>query len=170
MQKQHAMLAATRIALGFVFLWAFLDKALGLGFSTCRVSGEYLGPLCERAWLMGGSPTTGFLSGVQGPFAWLFNPLAGHPVVNTLFMLGLLGIGVALILGICMRIASYAGALLLFLMWLAVLPISTHPFLDDHIVYGMVLVLLLWLDAGDYYGLGTWWKNTELIQKYPWLA
>jgi thiosulfate dehydrogenase (quinone) large subunit len=28
--------AATRISLGFVFLWAFLDKAFALGFATGR--------------------------------------------------------------------------------------------------------------------------------------
>ena len=36
-------LAVLRLATGFIFLWAFLDKTFGLGFST---------PV-ERAWLDG---------------------------------------------------------------------------------------------------------------------
>ena len=50
-------LAVLRIMFGFYFLWAFLDKTFGLGFSTPA----------ERAWINGGSPTRGFLSGVEGP-------------------------------------------------------------------------------------------------------
>ena len=43
--------ALTRILLGFVFLWAFLDKTFGLGYATEPA----------KAWINGGSPTTGFL-------------------------------------------------------------------------------------------------------------
>ena len=76
--------------LGFVFLWAFLDKAFGLGYSTAPA----------KAWISGGSPTSGFLGHVEaGPFRGLFTGLAGSAVVDVLFMLGMLAIGVALILG-----------------------------------------------------------------------
>ena len=51
--------AGVRVTMGFVFLWSFLDKLLGLGFATDR----------EAAWIEGGSPTAGFLQfGTQGPF------------------------------------------------------------------------------------------------------
>ena len=42
-------LAATRLALGWIFLSAFLDKAFGLGHATPA----------EGAWIDGGSPTEG---------------------------------------------------------------------------------------------------------------
>src|SRR5687768_4431794 len=79
--------AAARIALGWTFLWAFLDKAFGLGFST----------QADGAWINGGSPTQGFLEfGTEGKvFHDFFAGLAG-PVADWFFMLGLLGIGVAL--------------------------------------------------------------------------
>lgn len=60
--------ATARIALGFVFAWAFVDKLFGLGYATPS----------ERAWLNGGSPTTGYLGGVEGTFAGLFNAIAGQ--------------------------------------------------------------------------------------------
>jgi thiosulfate dehydrogenase (quinone) large subunit len=147
--------AIARISLGFVFLWAFIDKLLGLGFATCKDAGL----LCEKAWLAGGSPTTGFLKGANGAFAGIFNSLAGMPLIDWLFMIGLLGIGVALILGIGMNIAAWTGALLLVLMWLAELPLANNPLIDDHLIYAMLLFLLAWTNAGEKYGMGEWWKS-----------
>ena len=94
------VLAALRVVLGFVFLWAFVDKLFGFGFATPA----------ERAWINGGSPTTGYLSGVEGPFAGIFNAIAGAAWADWLFMAGLLGIGLALMPGIGMRVAAAAGA------------------------------------------------------------
>lgn len=56
--------AAARVSLGFVFLWAFLDKTFGLGYATTSAA----------AWVKGGSPTKGFLSHVSaGPFQSAFH-------------------------------------------------------------------------------------------------
>ena len=150
-------LASLRIALGFVFFWAFIDKLFGLGFSTPA----------SRAWINGGNPTLGFLSNAEGPFAGFFHAIAGHPVTNVLFMVGLAAIGGALLLGIGMRIASYSGALMLFLMYLASLPLDTNPVIDDHIVYAIILLLLPILKAGEHAGLGARWKETPAVKRYP---
>jgi thiosulfate dehydrogenase (quinone) large subunit len=164
---RRLLLALLRISIGWVFLWAFLDKLLGLGYATCRVDGS-IDFLCSKAWLSGGSPTAGFLlHGTSGPLAPLFKAIQGV-VVDWLFMIGLLGIGVALILGVGMRVASYSGALLLLLMFTAVPP-THNPVMDDHIIYAIVLVLLRWMNAGHYYGLGEWWEKHEFVKKYPWL-
>src|SRR5918911_3696589 len=101
---------------------------------------DYFGP---AAWIHGGSPTQGFLGfATKGPLAGFYQNLAGNPVIDWLFMLGLLGIGLALILGVGMRIAAGSGALLLIMMWSAVLPPANNLFMDDHIVYALVLVFL----------------------------
>ena len=154
------LLAGIRIALGWVFLWAFLDKLFGLGRATPAAN----------AWMDGGSPTAGFLGAATGPFAGLYHAIAGNAVVNVLFMTALLGIGVALILGIGMRIAAAAGALLTVLMWTAVLPPETNPFMDDHLVYAAVLVLLALLSAGTTWGLGRRWAATTLVRRHTWLT
>jgi thiosulfate dehydrogenase [quinone] large subunit len=151
--------AVTRVSLGFTFLWAFVDKLFGLDHATPAA----------RAWLNGGSPTTGFLKGVEGPFAGLYNGIAGNAFFDWLFMLGLLGIGAALILGIGMRVAAVAGSALLVLMWTASLPLETNPFLDDHLVYAMVLVLLALIGAGKTLGLGARWEKLPIVQKNGWL-
>jgi thiosulfate dehydrogenase (quinone) large subunit len=152
--------AGVRIALGWVFLWAFLDKLFGLGHETAE----------KAAWINGGSPTNGFLGrAVAGPFEGFYHGIAGDAWADWLFMLGLLGIGVALILGIGMRVAAAAAAVLLVLMWTAVLPPANNPFMDDHLIYAGTIVGLALTQAGDTVGLGKWWGQTALVQKAPWL-
>ncbi|GAA0243182.1 hypothetical protein [Cryptosporangium japonicum] len=153
-------LAATRIVVGWTFLWAFVDKLLGLGHATPAGQG----------WLDGGSPTLGFLSGTTGPFAGIYHDLAGTAFANWAFMLGLLGIGVAMTLGIGMRIAGVSGALLYVLMWTASLPTTTNPVTDDHVLGALIVAVLALLGAGRYFGLGGWWRGTALVTRLPWLA
>ncbi len=148
-----------RITLGSIFLWAFLDKLFGFGFST----------IPEKSWLAGNSPTFVFLSNNKGVFSSWFQSLAGSGLVDWLFMMGLLGIGLALIFGIGMKIAVYSGSLLMFLMWLASLPLKNHPFVDDHIIYILVLWVLYFLEAGKHFGFGNWWSRTKLVKKMPFL-
>jgi thiosulfate dehydrogenase [quinone] large subunit len=145
-----------RISLGWVFLWAFLDKTFGLGYATAS----------KDAWIDGGSPTFGFLSmGAAGPFKGVYNSIAGDAWADWLFMAGLLAIGLALILGVFMNLAAAAGALLLMLMWTAVLPPENNPVIDDHIIYALTLGLLAALGAGRWFGLGERWERTALVQK-----
>ncbi|GGN84757.1 membrane protein [Actinoplanes lobatus] len=164
-------LAVLRISLGFVFLWAFLDKTFGFGYATPA----------ERAWIEGGSPTKGFLSGVAvGPFQGFFNDIAGQAWADWLFMLGLLGIGLALILGIGLRIAAGAAAVMMLLMWFAEFPPaktdaageathSTNPFMDYHIVYGLAAVVTALTYAGHTWGLGRRWAKIPFVHRNPWL-
>lgn len=154
-------IALLRVAVGFIFLWAFLDKFFGLGYATPS----------EKAWIHGGSPTKGFLSGVAvGPFESFFHSIAGTWWANTLFMLGLFAIGTALILGVAMKITMFAGPLLLVMMWSAAWPMaqftsagdatrSSNPFLDDHLIYALVIIVLALIGAGRVYGLGNWWAK-----------
>jgi thiosulfate dehydrogenase [quinone] large subunit len=135
---------ALRIAMGWLFLWPFLDKLLGLGFTTAP----------DAAWIRGGSPTFGFLSfGTSGPLAPIFQSLAGNPIVDFVFMMGLLLVGLSLILGIGVRIAGLSGAALVMLMWAANLPPERNPVIDEHVVYAVLLVGLALVRAGQWYGL-----------------
>ena len=152
--------AATRLCLGWTFLWPFLDKTFGLGHETPSAN----------AWLNGGNPTEGFLSGSVGPFSGIYHDIAGAGVVNVLFMVGLLGIGVALLLGIAMRLACIAGATMLVLMWSASLPPENNLFMDDHIIYALVLIGLAAVGAGKTLGLGERWARTAVVQRYSWLS
>jgi thiosulfate dehydrogenase [quinone] large subunit len=151
--------ALTRIALGMVFLWAFVDRLFGLGKPTPK----------GMSWLDGVSPTTGYLSGVNGPLDYFFNQMAGEEWADWLFMIGLAGIGLALILGIGLTVAAITGGLLLVFMWMASLPIAANPFLDDHLIYALVLAGLAASRAGLRYSLAPWWRRTALVKKLPLL-
>ncbi|MEV6873126.1 DoxX family membrane protein [Amycolatopsis sp. NPDC051128] len=154
-------LAVLRITTGFVFLWAFLDKLFGLGYATPS----------KGAWISGGSPTKGFLSSVHvGPFESMFHAWAGTWWANTLFMLGLGAIGIAVIAGIGLRLSAIAGSLMMLMMWAAEWPFaqsmstgeathSTNPIIDYHIIYALVLIALAAASAGHTWGLGRRWAD-----------
>jgi thiosulfate dehydrogenase [quinone] large subunit len=164
-------LAVFRVVLGFEFLWAFADKTIGLGYATPSA----------RAWINGGSPTKGFLSRVAvGPFESIFHAWAGAAWADWLFMVGLLAIGVALILGIGLRVAAVSGTLMMLLMWAAEWPLakvtsagepsmSTNPIVDYHIIYALALIALAVTYAGHTWGLGKLWARLPLIQRNRWL-
>jgi thiosulfate dehydrogenase [quinone] large subunit len=160
--RSYASIAwgVVRIIVGWMFLWAFVDKLFGLGFATPSA----------RSWLNGGSPTKGFLSSsADGPFAGFYRSIAGAPWADWLFMLGLLGIGLALVLGIGIRIAAASGVVLYLMMWSVVLPPTTNPVVDDHILGAAVLVGLALAHAGNTLGFGKLWARIPLVQRTPWL-
>jgi len=158
-------LAILRLATGFIFLWAFLDKTFGLGFATPQ----------ERAWINGGTPSQGFLKSdsVVGPMKGFFEAIAS-PASDILFMLGMLGIGVAVMLGIGLRVSAVAGSIIMVFMYLAEWPFtanagSTNPLVDYHIIYALALIAIAALSAGDFWGLGKSWKALPLVKTQRWL-
>ncbi|KUO10359.1 hypothetical protein [Streptomyces sp. DSM 15324] len=163
--------ASLRLLTGFVFLWAFLDKTFGLGYAT--QSG--------KAWTDGGSPTRGFLGSVAvGPMESTFHAWAGDPWADWLFMLGLLGIGLALVAGVALRIAAVTGTAMMALMWIAEWPpakhlsdgslsMSTNPFADYHVVYAVALIVLAAAAAGDTLGAGRLWARLPFVRDHSWL-
>src|SRR3989344_4075156 len=133
MNVQKIVWLKLRFVMSFIFLWAFFDKLFGLGFATTS----------DKAWINGGSPTTGFLSGgVKGPFAEIFHSLAGVVVVDWLFMLGLLFAGLTLIFNKYVKWGCVAGSLIFLLMYLSLLWPENNPIIDEHIVYILVLALI----------------------------
>jgi thiosulfate dehydrogenase (quinone) large subunit len=157
--KSNIVWSLLRISLGWIFFWAFIDKLFGLGFATQS----------EQAWLAGGSPTAGFLQfATKGPLLTVYQSLAGSAFVDVLFMLGLLLIGLALISGVGVRIAGYSGALLMTLMYTAgFLPPEHNPLIDEHMIYGIILLGLAFCKVGDLWGFGRWWSSQKMVKKYP---
>lgn len=158
-------LAVLRIAFGLTFLWAFVDKLLALGFGTGRGEDGTVDRFGDAAWINGGSPTEGFLTfGADGPFKDFYNSIAGDWWADWLFMAGLLGIGLALTLGIGMRIATVSGAVMYVLMWTVVLPPENNPVLDVHLLGAISMIVLLLGGAGATWGLGRAWTRTDLVR------
>lgn len=170
-------LSITRIAIGFYFLWAFLDKLLGLGFSVCRTVAEdatfTIDALCDAAWVNGGRVTEGYLvfgGNPNSPFNDFFVNLGGQAWTDWFFMAGLLGVGISLMLGIGTRIGMISGVAMLVMMYLTQMPVSTNPFLDDHIIMSIAVIAAVLLEVRyQAIGIGSWWKRLDLVQKNRWL-
>jgi thiosulfate dehydrogenase [quinone] large subunit len=106
--------------------------------------------------------------------------MAGTWWADTLFMLGLLGVGVALIAGVALRIAAVAGSLMLSMMWFAEFPLAQHtsagapsgssnPITDYHFSYVVVLIVLALAYSGTTWGLGRRWARLALVSKHRWM-
>lgn len=166
------LLAVARICLGFVFLWAFVDKVFALGYSTTG----------DGAWIRGGSPTAGFLGHLEaGPLRGMFGSWAGVAVIDWLFMLALLGVGITMILGVGLRVSAIAGSLLMLGMWLAEWPFarfgadgaptgSTNPLVDYHVIFALVLAICAVSYAGRTWGLGKRWERQPIVARHRWLV
>lgn len=158
-------LAALRIAGGAAFLVVFVDKAVGLGLWTTPA----------RAWINDGAPSQGLLNSetVAGPLKPVL-AAASNPVCDVVFMAAMLAIGVAVLLGIGLRISAVVGAGVMLAMYLAEWSFGvsggcTNPFIDHHAMYAVTLIAVAVLDAGDTWGLGARWKAWRVVQRNHWL-
>lgn len=161
-KKESVFWTLLRISMGWIFFWPFIDKLFGLGFST----------KAEKAWIHGGSPTSGFLNGAtKGPLEMFYKQMVGSNLVDWLFMLGLLFVGVSLLLGVFVLISSYIGSLMLILMYTAgFMPPANNPFLDEHIVFTLVLIGLSVYAVGQKFGFGYWWTKTGIVRRFNFLG
>jgi thiosulfate dehydrogenase [quinone] large subunit len=105
--------------------------------------------------------------------------MAGDTWVNWLFMLGLLGIGLALTAGVALRLTALTGALMMTMMWLAEFPLAQHtntgepsgssnPLMDSHLIYAIAMIVLAATYAGNTWGLGKHWARLPFINQHRW--
>lgn len=161
-----------RIGIGFAFLWAFLDKLLGLGFATGRdPETGVVDYFSDAAWINGGSPTSGFLENglhTKGFLVDFYGFFAGSALVDWIFMASMLLIGTALMLGILTRLAAIAGIAWMSLFYTAAaLWPENNPVIDDHIIYAVALAGIAVVAAGRYLGFGRRWEALPLVGRHP---
>jgi len=158
-----------RLLLGWSFMWAFLDKMFGLGFSTCRAAeSSSIDYACDAAMIKGGSPTFGFLefgtrgSHTGGLLDWMA-PSAPDSInlADIGFMAVLLFGGAALMLGIAVRSAALGGALLMAFMFLAgdVWP-ENNPINSSHVIEMVAFLGIATVGAGRFSLQG--WVDTKI--------
>ncbi len=138
-----------RISLGCLFFYAGITKILDPTWSAA-------------GYLKGAKAFVGF-------YQWLAGP-GVLPVVNFFNAWGLTLLGVSLILGIGVRLASYLGAGMMVLYWLPLgLP---HPnehayIVDEHIIYAAGLLVTAGYRTGRMFGLANWCAQLPLCARYP---
>jgi len=129
---QKYALTGLRISLGWLFLYAGISKIINPDWSAA------------------------FYLTKASSFPDFYNWLASStmlPIVNFINMWGLLLIGIALIVGICVNYAAGGGIGFMVLYYFPILAfphVGEHSLLvDDHIIYALALVVLIVFNAGN---------------------
>ncbi|WP_296666146.1 hypothetical protein [Demequina sp.] len=180
-----AFLSLTRISIGFVFLWAFFDKLLGLGYATCRdAETGTVDFMCDSAWLQGGHVTEGYLKSAAGEFGgepagvygemfkgWGDFAIGSFRPLDWVFMLALAGVGFAFMLGIGTKVGAWSAVGLLLMMYVAHFDNTNNPIIDDHIVYALASVGIVYVELQrQSIGLGRSWRSLPIVKKNSWLV
>ncbi|MBX4211043.1 DoxX family membrane protein [Candidatus Parcubacteria bacterium] len=149
-QFQKITLFLLRLSLGWMFLYAGITQ------------------LMDPKW-----SAAGYLSGAKtfvGLYHWL---LSSHvlPIINAINPWALTLLGLALILGFFVRLASILGAVLMLLYYCAILQFphpNAHAYIvDEHIIYICALLFFAAIRAGRVWGIEKWCSNLPLCSKYP---
>jgi thiosulfate dehydrogenase [quinone] large subunit len=160
--------ALLRISLGLVYLWGFIAQAFGVVYTNSKTDptgkityGWHFTYDANKGWITSGfthSPTGQYVGNTHGPLAFISKNLpTGLDDLGWIIAIG--GLGIALTLGILMNIAGVGGFLLNILLWFSTFPPSSNPIIDGtHTIYALVLLLLMFLHAGNKWGLGRWWS------------
>jgi len=134
--------------------------------------------LLHPIWSEGAWTSAGFLAGVtDNPFQGWFNSMSGNTTVDGLVVWGEILIGLALILGILVRFASYCGIVENGLFWLASYKAGTGPFgvgwrngpLELNAALVAMYIIFILIGAGLIYGLDSYIQKTEIVKKNSWM-
>lgn len=139
-----------RVTMGWMFAYAGLSHMLTPGWSAA-------------GYLQGAKVLAGF-------YHWLAIPQI-VPITNALNEWALLLLGISLLLGLFVRVSSWAGVVLMALYYI---PILAFPYvgknafiIDEHIIYIAVLLLLANARAGRAWGLELWCSRLPICSRYP---
>jgi thiosulfate dehydrogenase [quinone] large subunit len=163
------MAALLRIGLGLLYLWAFISQGFGVEYTNTTnpdavnpSHGWHFSYSSDLGWITSGfshSPTAGFVNGTYGPLSFIPKDLPTG-VDDTFWIIALGGLGIALTFGIAMGIAGWGGFLLNIVIWFSNFPPANNPVIDgEHMAFAFSILLLMFLQAGNYWGLGRWWRR-----------
>ena len=150
------LITLLRVAIGWHFLYEGLVKILSGNWSA-------------ESYLLN---TTGFLSG-------FYHAIASSPallkITDLMNMYGLVLIGIALFLGIMVRLASWAGVLLLTLYYFAYPPFGSplmdfsegHLFIVNRLFIEAIILLIIIFSKNHGYGFDNLIKTLPLLRKKP---
>lgn len=157
--------AALRITLGAGFLFAGLDKALHFDGATKPFDATGFLKFATGGALPGSDPKA-----IVNPTHDLWVNLAANPglmsIVNSLVVVGEIGIGIALILGLATRFAGVAATLMMALFYVANFSFANGPF-NEQFMYALIAAFLTYAGAGEHYGLDGIIEQTAAVRRTP---
>lgn len=144
MNKVTVTATALRMLLGWLMFFAGIEKVLNPEWTA-------------QGFLLGAKTFPGF-------YAWFALPMNTW-WVDPLNAWGITLVGVALLLGIAVRPAAWAGVMLMALYYFPqyVFPIVPHGYIvDDHVIYAAVFVFISVFAPAQHVGLGKMLRGTFL--------
>jgi thiosulfate dehydrogenase [quinone] large subunit len=154
--------ALARVTVGWVFLYAGLEKFFGAqpftaaGFLKFGTIGTTVEKVADGTIV---NPTHGFWVSLAGNGTLL-------PIVNSMVVFGEIAIGVALILGLATRFAAVMGALMMTLFWVAAWDFA-FGVIEYHAVLAIVALVLGIIGAGEAFGLDAIVDETPIVKRIP---
>ncbi|PIT91223.1 hypothetical protein COU17_01185 [Candidatus Kaiserbacteria bacterium CG10_big_fil_rev_8_21_14_0_10_49_17] len=148
MHKTTAIIVVNRILMGWLMFFAGIEKVLNPSWSA-------------SGFLLHAKTFPDF-------YAWFALP-ANSWWIDPLNAWGILLIGVALLVGVGVRPAAWAGALLMILYYFphVAFPYLEHGFIvEEHIIYAALFMLIAIMPQALEVGLGTYLRKTP-IGKIP---
>lgn len=154
--RSHQLaVAALRIVVGFIFLWAGLEKVLGPGPDGFSAAGFL-------QFGTGGTLGWPFVTGevaegtIFNPTQALWTGMAANQtllgIVDFLVPWGQIGIGISLTLGLLTRFGAAMGTLMMLFFFLAAWEFE-FGIVNSHLTYAVVTAFLGYIGAGNYLGL-----------------
>lgn len=101
----------------------------------------------------------------RGPIGNILLNFWGNQIVIQLLIWALVLIGLALVLGVAVRLASYGGMFIMLLMYLAVIPPSS-AIISQQLIYMVVFLAMVTGEAGKVMGMDSFLAPI-LEEKYP---
>ncbi len=142
-----------RLAMGVLFIYSAITK--------------FIDPQWTAATYIADAHT------FHGMYQWMIAP-ERIGAINALAKWGELLIGISLVAGMTVRIASVSGILMMFLYYFPVLQFphaGPHGYIvDEHIIYALIFFFFLQVDASDYFGLGGLIRRKTKVGDQKWVA
>jgi thiosulfate dehydrogenase (quinone) large subunit len=155
-----------RVAMGWVFLFAGIEKFLNLdggkpfgaaGFLQFGTAGSWPGVVLAKGEAI--NPTHQF-------WADLATNQGLMSVINVLVVFGEVAIGAALIVGLFTRFASLMGVVMLSFFYVAAWDFSLG-IVNEQLMYAIITGSLGIIGAGQVFGLDAVIEKTRFVQKAP---
>ncbi len=135
-----------RLVMGWYFVWSGFDKLITDWTSAGFLANGTTGPLKDWFVDMGTSS-------------------AAVNVVDALVIWGQILIGITLILGLFTRFSLFWAGVMMFMFYIAQLWPEHNPFVDEHIIYMGVFLLLGAVGAGRIFGLDALVERLPIVRR-----
>jgi thiosulfate dehydrogenase [quinone] large subunit len=152
-RRHQLAVAVLRVAVGFIFLFAGLEKVIGGGGEWSAAGFLQFATGGSLGWPWVSDPAEGeIFNPTQPVWVALADNEAAMTVIDLLVPWGQIAIGIGLMLGLLTRFSAAMGTLMMVLFFFAAWELE-FGIVNQHLTYALVTFVLGYLGSGNFYGL-----------------